>query len=200
MPDPASYIDLLEQSQQLEYLISSPHVTEDEKEELEMAWKFITSRSESKFDCIIGVIKECDKCIEQNAKEIRELKENQEHWERKRTRIINIIKFAFQRNLISSTPTGNKYQATIKPVKSRLVDNFMKWTEIEKTKYGLKKETTIKRMADGDILYSNEEVMPDKQQVRKTLEDVPNNAPTDAKLIRRVSLAYRLRKRLKKGI
>ena len=36
MPDPASYIDLLEQSQQLEYLISSPHVTEDEKEDLLM--------------------------------------------------------------------------------------------------------------------------------------------------------------------
>ena len=50
MADPASYVNLLEQSQQLEYLISSPHITEEEKEELEMAWKFITSRSESKFD------------------------------------------------------------------------------------------------------------------------------------------------------
>jgi len=93
MADPTSYIELLEQSQQLEYLINSNCISEEEKEELEVAWNFITSRSESKFDCIIGVIKECDKCIDQSAKEIKELKENQEFWKKKRARIINIIKF-----------------------------------------------------------------------------------------------------------
>ena len=72
MADPTSYIELLEQSQQLEYLINSNCISEEEKEELEVAWNFITSRSESKFDCIIGVIKECDKCIDQSAKEIKE--------------------------------------------------------------------------------------------------------------------------------
>ena len=54
MADPTSYIELLEQSQQLEYLINSDCISDEEKEELQVAWNFITSRSESKFDCIIG--------------------------------------------------------------------------------------------------------------------------------------------------
>ena len=44
MADPTSYIELLEQSQQLEYLINSNCISEEEKEELEVAWNFITSR------------------------------------------------------------------------------------------------------------------------------------------------------------
>ena len=200
MADPASYVNLLEQSQQLEYLISSPHITEEEKEELEMAWKFITSRSESKFDCIIGVIKECDKCIEQNAREIKELKDNQEHWERKRTRIINIIKFAFQKNLITSTPTGNKYQATIKPVRSRLIPNFEKWDTEEKNKFGLEKNVTVKRICDEEVLKEVSEVLPDKQRLRRIMEEAPLEGPSSTNIVKRVSLGYRLRKRLKKGI
>jgi len=200
MADPASYVNLLEQSQQLEYLISSPHITEEEKEELEMAWKFITSRSESKFDCIIGVIKECDKCIEQNAREIKELKDNQEHWERKRKRIINIIKFAFQKNLITSTPTGNKYQATIKPVRSRLIPNFEKWDTEEKNKFGLEKNVTVKRICDEEVLKEVSEVLPDKQRLRKIMEEAPLEGPSSTNIVKRVSLGYRLRKRLKKGI
>ncbi len=200
MADPASYVNLLEQSQQLEYLISSPHITEEEKEELEMAWKFITSRSESKFDCIIGVIKECDKCIEQNAREIKELKDNQEHWERKRTRIINIIKFAFQKNLITSTPTGNKYQATIKPVRSRLIPNFDKWDTEEKNKFGLEKNVTVKRICDEEVLKEVSEVLPDKQRLRRIMEEAPLEGPSSTNIVKRVSLGYRLRKRLKKGI
>jgi len=200
MADPASYVNLLEQSQQLEYLISSPHITEEEKEELEMAWKFITSRSESKFDCIIGVIKECDKCIEQNAREIKELKDNQEHWERKRKRIINIIKFAFQKNLITSTPTGNKYQATIKPVRSRLIPNFDKWDTEEKNKFGLEKNVTVKRICDEEVLKEVSEVLPDKQRLRRIMEEAPLEGPSSTNIVKRVSLGYRLRKRLKKGI
>jgi len=200
MADPASYVNLLEQSQQLEYLISSPHITEEEKEELEMAWKFITSRSESKFDCIIGVIKECDKCIEQNAREIKELKDNQEHWERKRKRIINIIKFAFQKNLITSTPTGNKYQATIKPVRSRLIPNFEKWDTEEKNKFGLEKNVTVKRICDEEVLKEVSEVLPDKQRLRRIMEEAPLEGPSSTNIVKRVSLGYRLRKRLKKGI
>ena len=200
MADPASYVNLLEQSQQLEYLISSPHITEEEKEELEMAWKFITSRSESKFDCIIGVIKECDKCIEQNAREIKELKDNQEHWERKRKRIINIIKFAFQKNLITSTPTGNKYQATIKTVRSRLIPNFEKWDTEEKNKFGLEKNVTVKRICDEEVLKEVSEVLPDKQRLRRIMEEAPLEGPSSTNIVKRVSLGYRLRKRLKKGI
>ena len=200
MADPASYIDLLEQSHQLEYLINSPHITDEEKDELEMTWKYITSRSESKFDCIIGVIKECDKCIEQNAREIKELKDNQEHWERKRTRIINIIKFAFQKNLITSTPTGNKYQATIKPVRSRLIPNFDKWDTEEKNKFGLEKNVTVKRICDEEVLKEVSEVLPDKQRLRRIMEEAPLEGPSSTNIVKRVSLGYRLRKRLKKGI
>ena len=37
-------------------------------------------------------------------------------------------------------PTGNKYQATIKSVRSKLIDNFENWSYSEKMKFGLKKK------------------------------------------------------------
>ena len=200
MADPTSYIELLEQSQQLEYLINSNCISEEEKEELEVAWNFITSRSESKFDYIIGVIKECDKCIDQSAKEIKELKENQEFWKNKRARIINIIKFAFQNNLISSKPTGNKYQATIKSVRSRLIPNFEKWSEEEKNKFGLEKNVTVKRICDEEIIKDISEVLPAKERLRGVMEEAPLEGPSSTNIVKRVSLGYRLRKRLKRGI
>ena len=200
MADPTSYIELLEQSQQLEYLINSNCISEEEKEELEVAWNFITSRSESKFDCIIGVIKECDKCIDQSAKEIKELKENQEFWKKKRSRIINIIKFAYQTNLISSKPTGNKYQATIKSVRSKLIPNFEKWSEEEKNQFGLEKNVTVKRICDEEVIKEISEILPDKERLRETMEEAPLDGPSSTNIVKRVSLGYRLRKRLKRGI
>jgi hypothetical protein len=197
MADPTSYIELLEQSQQLEYLINSNCISEEEKEELEVAWNFITSRSESKFDCIIGVIKECDKCIDQSAKEIKELKENQEFWKKKRSRIINIIKFAYQ---TSSKPTGNKYQATIKSVRSKLIPNFEKWSEEEKNQFGLEKNVTVKRICDEEVIKEISEILPDKERLRETMEEAPLDGPSSTNIVKRVSLGYRLRKRLKRGI
>ena len=77
MADPVSFLNLLEQDQQIEYLLSLPEMNEDEKAELQYMWQCLKSREESKFDAIIGVIKECDKYIDQSTKEINELIE---HW------------------------------------------------------------------------------------------------------------------------
>ena len=41
-------------------------------------------------------------------------------------------------------PTGNKYQATIKSVRSKLIDDFDNWSAEEKIKFGLIKETFLK--------------------------------------------------------
>ena len=65
MADPVSFLNLLEQSQQIEYLLSLPEVDEDEKAELEHIYRSLKTREESKFDAIIGVLKECDKYTDQ---------------------------------------------------------------------------------------------------------------------------------------
>jgi membrane-associated HD superfamily phosphohydrolase len=200
MADRRTYIQLLEHGQQIDFLLNSPEIEEDEKKELAYMWDSLKSREESKFDAIIGIIKECDKQIDQLETDIKELKINQEHWKKKRNNIINIIKMAYERNLISSKPTGNKYQATIKAVRSKLIPNFHLWNEKEKQKFGLKKSTIIKRIFNNKILQEDVEELPDKERMREIMEDFPDSGPADAKLIKRVSLAYRLRKRLKKGI
>ena len=104
------------------------NLDKEEKEELEYIWNNLKSREESKFDAIISVIKDCDKQISTREKEIIELKKNQEFWKNKRKTIINIIKTAYENRLISSMPTGNKYQATIKSVRSKLIDDFDNWS------------------------------------------------------------------------
>jgi len=200
MADRRTYIQLLEHGQQIDFLLNSPEIEEDEKKELAYMWDSLKSREESKFDAIISIIKECDKQIDQLETDIKELKINQEHWKKKRNNIINIIKMAYERNLISSKPTGNKYQATIKAVRSKLIPNFHLWDAKEKQKFGLKKSTIIKRIFNNKILQEDVEELPDKERMREVMEDFPDSGPADAKLIKRVSLAYRLRKRLKKGI
>ena len=74
MADPVSFLNLLEQDQQIEYLLSLPEMNEDEKAELQYMWQSLKSREESKFDAIIGVIKECVKQIDNLDQEIEELK------------------------------------------------------------------------------------------------------------------------------
>ena len=152
MADPVSFLNLLEQSQQIEYLLNLPEVDEDEKAELEHIYRSLKTREESKFDAIIGVLKECDKYTDQIIDEIAELKGNLEHWKNKKSNIINIIKLAYEKRLISSKPTGKKYQATIKKVKPRLIDNFDQWTEEEKSTFGLKKKTVVKRIISDEII------------------------------------------------
>ena len=63
MADPISYLRLLEEGEQIDYLLNSPDVTDEEKEELKHIWNSLKSRKESKFDAIVGVIKECDAII-----------------------------------------------------------------------------------------------------------------------------------------
>ena len=200
MADPVSFLNLLEQSQQIEYLLNLPEVDEDEKAELEHIYRSLKTREESKFDAIIGVLKECDKYTDQIIDEIAELKGNLEHWKNKKSNIINIIKLAYENQLISSKPTGKKYQATIKKVKPRLIDNFDQWTEKEKNDFGLKKKTVVKRIVSDEIIKETEEDLPDKEQLRVAIEQNPGSAPDKAKLMRRVSLSYRRRKRIKKGV
>ena len=199
MADPLSYNQLLEKSKEIDELLQSS-VDIEEKEELEYIWNCLKSREESKFDAIISVIKDCDKQISNREKEIIELKKNQNFWKNKRKSIINIIKTAYENKLITSMPTGNKYQATIKSVKSKLVDDFENWSAEEKVKFGLVKETFLKRIFSGELLKKSEEKLPDKEYLRKALVENPTTAPSKAKLIQRVSLTYNLRKRLKTGI
>jgi hypothetical protein len=200
MADPISYLRLLEEGEQIDYLLKSPDVTDEEKEELEYIWNSLKSRKESKFDAIIGVIKECDKYMDQLETEIKEIKNNYEHWKKKRANVINIIKMAYEKQLISSKPTGTKYQATIRPTKTKLIDNFDKWTRNEKENFGLYKRTIITRAIDNSIINQKQEELPDKERIRKVLTDHPKEAPATARLIQRVSLVYGLRKRIKKGV
>ncbi len=200
MADPVSYLQLLEQGQQIDYLLELPDLNEEEKAELEEVWQALKSREESKFDAIIGVIKECDTCLDQLEKESRESKNTYEYWKKKRKNVINIIKMAYERQLISSKPTGSKYQATIRPVKSKLVDNFDKWSRTEKEKYSLYKRTVISRAIDNSILDQKQEELPDRDRIRKVLSNHPKEAPESSRLVQRVSLIYGLRKRIKKGV
>ena len=199
MADPLSYNQLLEKSKEIDELLQSS-IDSEEKEELEYIWNCLKSREESKFDAIISVIKDCDKQISTREKEIIELKKNQEFWKNKRKTIINIIKTAYESKLISSMPTGNKYQATIRSVRSKLIDDFDNWSAEEKIKFGLIKETFLKRIFSGEVLNKSEEKLPDKEHLRRALVENPTAAPSKAKLVQRVSLTYNLRKRLKTGI
>ena len=200
MADPISYLRLLEEGEQIDSLLKSPDVTDEEKEELEYIWNSHKSRKESKFDAIIGVIKECDKYMDQLETEMKEIKNNYEHWKKKRANVINIIKMAYEKQLISSKPTGTKYQATIRPTKTKLIDNFDKWTRHEKENFGLYKRTVNTRAIDNSIINQKQEELPDKERIRKVLTDHPKEAPATARLVQRVSLVYGLRKRIKKGV
>ena len=200
MADPVSYLRLLEEGEQIDYLLKSPDLSDDEKEELQHIWNSLKSRKESKFDAIIGVIKECDRYMDQLETEMKEIKNNYEHWKKKRANVINIIKMAYEKQLISSKPTGNKYQATIRPTKTKLIDNFDKWTRNEKEKYGLYKRTVISRAIDNSIVDQKQEELPDRERIRKVLSNRPKEAPASSRLVRRVSLIYGLRKRIEKGV
>ena len=200
MADPLTYNQILENCREIDDLLQSDDLNEEEKEEMEYIWNNLKSREESKFDAIINVIKDCDKQIQLRQREINELKQNQDYWKNKRKNIINIIKTAYENKLISSMPTGNKYQATIKSVKSKLIDNFEDWSYQEKIKFGLKKETSLFKLFNGQFLSKKIEQLPDKDCLRKALVEDPKTAPEKAELVQKVSLTYNLRKRLKTGI
>ena len=147
MADRLSYNQILENKKFIDDLLNSDDLINDDKEDLEYVWNSLISREESKFDAIISVVKDCDKQISSREKEIIELKRNQNFWKNKRKNIINIIKKAYEEQLIDSMPTGNKYEATIRRVKSKLVDNFKFWTSEERKEFGLYKTTMVKRIS-----------------------------------------------------
>jgi len=200
MADRLSYNQILENKKFIDNLLNNEELDIDDKEELEYIWQSLVSREESKFDAIISVIKDCDKQISSREKEIIELKRNQNFWKNKRKNIINIIKTAYEHQLIDSMPTGNKYEATIRRVKSKLIDNYKFWTSEEREKFGLFKTTMIKRISDNSTVKWNEETLPDKELVRESLQNNDGKAPKKAHLQRKFSLTYNLRKRLRIGI
>ena len=200
MADPLTYSQLLENSREIDELLQSPELNEEEKEDLEYIWNSLKSREESKFDAIISLVKDCDKQILIRDKEITELKRNQNYWKNKRKKIINIIKKAYEEHLIDSMPTGNKYEATIKQVKSRLIDSYESWNSQEIKEFGLFKTTMTKKISDNSTVNWKEETLPDKKAVRDSLEANDGKAPRDAHLSRKFSLTYNLRKRLRIGI
>ncbi len=200
MADPKSYQEILQEQKMIEELIDLPNTDDEEKQELAMLWRDLKSREAYKFDAIIGVIKECDNCIHQFTKEMDELRGTVDYWKSKRQNVINIIKAAYQTQLISAKPTGLKYQATIKNVLPRVKDNFDKWSEAERQKFGIKKTIVVETIRDGDVIKKREDIYADKEELRQVLMDNPSVAPDEAQLVRRVSLSYGYRKRLQKGV
>jgi len=196
MADKLSLIQIAESIQHIGFLKDLPEIPDDERAALEQHLTDLASRQESKFDAIIGMIKKCDAYIDALDNELTEIKENLDAWKKNREKMVSIIKFAYQQDLIDSKPTGVKYQATIRKVKPRLIDNFEHWEDQDKTEFGLRKTTTITRIKDNTVVEVKQEDMPNKDEVRKALEEDSGLAPAAAQLVPGFSFTYKRRVRL----
>ena len=196
MADKLSLIQISESMQHIGFLKDMPDIPEDERAVLEQHLLDLSSRQESKFDAIIGMIKKCDAYIDALENEAAEIKANLDAWKKNKEKMISIVKFAYQQELIGNKPTGIKYQATIRKVKPRLIDNFEHWDETDRTEFGLRKTTTITRIKDETIVDVKQEEVPDKDRVREALTADDGSAPGQAQLVPGFSFVYERRKRM----
>jgi len=196
MADNASFLQLSESIGHLSFLKELPDVPEDEKLELQEHLQNLVSRQENKLDNIIELLKNCDYRIEMLKNEMQEIKENLDAWKKNKEKLVSIIKFAYHQDLISNKLTGNKYQATIKNTKGRLVDNFQEWNDDQVTEYGLEKVTTIIRIKDGTVIDVKEEKLPDKDRIREDITNNEGSVPGVAQIVPSFSFVYERRKRI----
>ena len=196
MADKNTYLQLSQSVQHLSFLKELPETSDDEKAELETYLQDLASQQERKFDSIIGLLKKCDHYIDAYDKELSELKEARDCWKRNREKVIGIIKYAFQQDLITSKLNGERYQGTIAKVKSKLVDNFDQWDDSDIKEFGLKKTTTLSRLKDDSVVEVKEESLPDKDRIRSAIEENNKKVPPIAQLVSSYSFRYGRRKRL----
>lgn len=196
MADKNTYLQLSQSVQHLSFLKELPETSEDEKAELETYLQDLASQQERKFDSIIGLLKKCDHYIDAYDKELAELKDARDSWKRNREKVIGIIKYAFQQDLITSKLNGERYQGTIAKVKSKLVDNFDQWDDADIKEFGLKKTTTLSRLKDDSVVEVKEESLPDKDRIRTAIEENDKKVPPIAQLVSSYSFRYGRRKRL----
>lgn len=196
MADNASFIQLSESIQHLNFLQELPDTPDDEKEELKQHLQDLISRQESKLDNIVGLLKKCDHYIDALKSEMDEIKENLDAWKRNKEKIVSIIKFAYQQDLIKNKLTGNKYQATIRSTKGKLVDNFQEWDNDQIKEYGLVKVTTITRLKDNSVVDEKVEQLPDKDRIRDDIQNNVGSVPGVAQIVPSFSFVYERRKRI----
>ena len=196
MSDNASFIQLSESIQHLNFLQELPDTPDDEKEELKQHLQDLISRQESKLDNIVGLLKKCDHYIDALKSEMDEIKENLDAWKRNKEKIVSIIKFAYQQDLIENKLTGNKYQATIRSTKGKLVDNFQEWDDDQVKEYGLVKVTTITRLKDNSVVDEKVEQLPDKDRIRDDIKNNVGSVPGVAQIVPSFSFIYERRKRI----
>ena len=196
MADKNTYLQLSQSVQHLSFLKELPETTDDERAELETYLQDLASQQERKFDNIIGLLKKCEHYIDAYDKELAELKDARDSWKRNREKVIGIIKYAFQQDLITSKLNGERYQGTIAKVKSKLVDNFDQWDDADIKEFGLKKTTTLSRLKDDSVVEVKEESLPDKDRIRTAIEENNKKVPPIAQLVSSYSFRYGRRKRL----